>query len=81
MNNNELRDLVYRNLKRIAPECDPSELSPSENIREALDIDSFGFLQVLIGIGEETGIEIPETDYAEVFTLAGMLDYLARRQG
>lgn len=81
MNNIELRDLVYRNLKRIAPECDPSELSPEENIREALDIDSFGFLQVLIGIGEETGIEIPETDYAQVFTMAGMLDYLARRQG
>lgn len=81
MNNNELRDLVYRNLKRIAPECDPSELLPGENIREALDIDSFGFLQVLIGIGEETGIEIPETDYAQVFTMAGMLDYLARRQG
>lgn len=81
MNNNELRDLVYRNLIRIAPECDPSELLPEENIREALDIDSFGFLQVLIGIGEETGIEIPETDYAQVFTMAGMLDYLARRQG
>ena len=80
MNSDELRDVVYRNLKRIAPECDPSELLPEENIREALDIDSFGFLQVLIGIGEETGIEIPESDYAQVFTLAGMLDYLARRQ-
>jgi acyl carrier protein len=81
MNSDELRDVVYRNLKRIAPECDPSELLPEENIREALDIDSFGFLQVLIGIGEETGIEIPETDYAQVFTLGGMLGYLARRQG
>lgn len=81
MNSDELRDVVYRNLKRIAPECDPSELLPEENIREALDIDSFGFLQVLIGIGEETGIEIPESDYAQVFTLAGMLGYLARRQG
>ncbi len=80
MNSDELRELVFRHLRRIAPECDPSELLPEENIREALDIDSFGFLQVLIGIGEETGIEILEADYAQVFTLAGMLGYLARRQ-
>ncbi len=81
MTSEEIRQAVYRNLRRIAPECDPSELAPEENIREALDIDSFGFLQVLIGISEEIGIEIPETDYAQVFTLAGMLNYLTRRQG
>jgi acyl carrier protein len=79
MNNDKLREIIYRILKKIAPECDPTELLPDDNIRETLDIDSFGFLQLLIGIGEETGVEIPEIDYDQVFTLAGMLGYLSRR--
>ena len=81
MNNDHLKEIIFRRLKLIAPECDPAGLLPDENIREELDIDSFGFLQVLIGISEETGVEIPETDYAQVFTLEGMLSYLARHLG
>ncbi len=77
MNNDELKEMIFRRLKLIAPECDPGELLPEENIRETLDIDSFGFLQLLIGIGEATGVEIPETDYDQVFTLGGMLNYLS----
>lgn len=81
MNNDEFKEMIFRRLKLIAPECDPAELLPDENIREALDIDSFGFLQLLIGIGEETGLEIPEADYVQVFTLGGMLSYLSRHLG
>lgn len=78
MNNDKLTEIIYRILKQIAPECDPAELLPDENIREALDIDSYGFLQLLISIGEETGVDIPEADYDQVFTLAGMLGYISR---
>lgn len=77
MNSNELKEIIFRRLKLIAPECDPKELLPEDNIREALDIDSFGFLQLLIGISEATGVEIPEVDYDQVFTLGGMLNYLS----
>jgi acyl carrier protein len=81
MNNDELKAIIFRILKEIAPECDPTELLTDENIREALDIDSYGFLQLLISISEETGVEIPEADYAQVFTLGGMLSYLSRYLG
>jgi len=81
MNHDELKGIIYRILKQIAPECDPAELLPDENIRESLDIDSYGFLQLLISISEETGVEIPEADYVQVFTLGGMLSYLSRRVG
>ncbi len=79
MTRDQLREIIFRILKEIAPECDPRELTPDENIREALDIDSYGFLQMLISIGEETGVEIPEADYSRVFTLGGLLDYLSFR--
>lgn len=78
MTNDQLKEMIFRILKEIAPECDPVQLNPDESIREALDIDSYGFLQLLISICEETGVEIPEADYVRVFTLGGMLDYLGR---
>lgn len=78
MTREQLKEIIFSILREIAPECDPHELQPDESIREALDIDSYGFLQLLIRISEETGVEVPEADYYRVFTLDGMLDYLGR---
>jgi acyl carrier protein len=74
-----LREIIFHGLLQIAPEADPTVLHPDENIREALDIDSYDFLQFLIGLSEETGVDIPETDYEKVFTLAGLLRYMSAR--
>jgi acyl carrier protein len=79
MTDSELREMIFRGLRTIAPEADPTTLQPDENIREALDIDSYDFLQFLIGICEETGIDIPEEDYEKVFTLSGLVRYLSTR--
>ncbi len=75
----ELREIVFRELRQVAPETDPATLRPEENIREALDIDSYDFLQFLIGISEKTGVDIPEDDYEWTFTLGALIPYLARR--
>ena len=75
----ELKEIIFRELHNIAPEADPASLSPEENIREALDIDSYDFLQFLIAIDEAIGVEIPEADYEDVFTMEGLLNYLSVR--
>lgn len=72
----ELQKIIFAELQKIAPESDPAGLEPNESIREALDIDSYSFLKVLVGLNERTGIEIPESDYGQLATLAGMLNYL-----
>ena len=72
----ELQKIIFAELQKIAPESDPAGLEPNESIREALDIDSYSFLKVLVGLNERTGIEIPESDYGQLNTLAGMLNYL-----
>ena len=77
----QLKEIIFRELRKIAPEGDPATLRPDENIREALDIDSYDFLQFLIAIDEAIGVEIPEADYENVFTLAGLVRYLAVRIG
>ena len=76
MNDWELQKIIFAELQKIAPESDPAGLEPNESIREALDIDSYSFLKVLVGLNERTGIEIPEADYGQLATLAGMLNYL-----
>lgn len=79
MTENELKKIIIAELKKVAPECDPEAVDPNENIREALDIDSYSFLHLLVALSEQTGVEIPEADYARISTLASMIDYLAAR--
>ncbi len=81
MTDEQLREIVFRGLRQVAPETDPATIRPEENIREALDIDSYDLLQFLIALSEETGVEIPEADYEQVFTLAGLFRYLGARLG
>lgn len=56
-------------LKQIAPNTNPNELKPDENIGETLHIDSFDSLQFSVALNERTGIEIPEQDYGKTTTL------------
>jgi len=75
----QIKAAIFTGLKKIAPEADLDSLAPEENVREALDIDSFDFLNFLIGLHEELGIEIPEADYGQLTTLAEMIRYLMAR--
>jgi acyl carrier protein len=76
----EIRSVVLRQLARIAPEINTSELRHDSNLREQVDLDSMDFLSFLIGVGQELGIEIPEADYARIDTIDHCVDYLAGRK-
>jgi acyl carrier protein len=76
----EIRDNVYAVLRRIAPEADPQVLQPTQDLRQALDIDSFDYLQLMIGLHERLGVEIPEADYPQLSTIAGMIQYLSGKR-
>lgn len=78
MNETEARDLILGVIRRIAPEADLAMLEPDVELREQLDIDSMDFLNVIIGIHEATGIDIPEPDYEQFETLESASNYLAK---
>lgn len=61
----------------VAPEADLTSVGPDETIQEALDLDSIDFLNIVVALHEQTGIEIPERDYPELATLDAALDYLS----
>lgn len=75
----EIQQAVFDALRKIAPEADPQKLQPNENLRETLDIDSFDFLNFLIGLHGKLGVEIPEADYGRLTTLSDLVNYLSAR--
>lgn len=73
------RDLIARLLADIAPEVDLADARPEGQLQEELGLDSMDFLNLMIGIHQATGLEIPERDYPALSTLAGAVDYLMAR--
>lgn len=72
-----LKTVVLEVLKRIAPEMDPASFGPDAPIREELDLDSMDFLNFVLALHARLGVDIPETDYSRLTTLAGALAYLS----
>jgi acyl carrier protein len=79
MTESEIQGVIFELLRRIAPEADPRQVKPNENLRQALDIDSFDFLNFLIALHERLGVEIPEADYGRLSTLSDLVGYLSAR--
>lgn len=75
----ELQSTIFEILASIAPEAELDELNPEVDMREALDIDSFDFLNFLIALDEELGVEIPESDYGQLVSLNDLLEYIGAR--
>jgi acyl carrier protein len=79
MNEIEIREVILTALRQIAPDAVVDQIQPDENLRDALDIDSFDHLNLLIGLNAKLGVDIPEKDYGKLNTLAEIMDYLAVR--
>lgn len=79
MTRDDLRTIVLRHLGDRAPEADLTRLRPDRSFRDQLDLDSVDFLNFLIALNKELGIEVPEQDYPHLVTLNGCLDYLGKR--
>jgi acyl carrier protein len=79
VNDREIRDLVLNALGAIAPEADLGRLDPDIGFRDQLDIDSMDFLNFVIAVHEQLGIDIPEADYPKMASLAGAIAYLSAR--
>ena len=75
----EIRSLIAELISEIAPEADMSALSDDRDMREALDLDSMDFNNLIIAIHKRTGIDVPELDYRKLFTMRGAIAYLKGR--
>jgi acyl carrier protein len=78
VNETEIRAAVLNALYSVAPEAEGEPLDQSASFRDQLDIDSMDFLNFLVALQAAVGVEVPESDYAEVGTLDDCVTYLIR---
>jgi acyl carrier protein len=79
MKDDEIKALVLRILGDIAPEAELDHIDPAIDVREQFDLDSMDILNLMIGIHEATGVDIPEADYPQMVSLDGCVAYLRSR--
>ncbi len=80
MNENEIKQTVFRLLKKIAPDTEPEKLNPDDDIRHTLEIDSFDSLQFVVALDEQLGIQTPEADYGKIATVRGLVTYILEKK-
>ena len=80
MNEQEMRAIVLRALTDVAPDIDPAAIDPEMALTDELDIDSMDFLNIVVSIHDQTGVEIPERDYPKLSTLNDAVAYLIAAQ-
>lgn len=68
--------LVKDVLSQIAPEIDSATLDSGADLQADLDLDSMDVLNLVIGVHERTGIDIPERDYPQLTSVGAFADYL-----
>lgn len=76
MNTTDIRGEVLSVLIGIAPEVDADDVTDDELLRDQVDLDSMDWLNFLIGIHKRLKVDIPESDYASLRTLADVVRYV-----
>lgn len=80
MNEEQAREALLRSLAEVAPEADPGTIEPDVPFAEQLDLDSIDFLNLIVSVAQQTGVEVPERDYPQLATLNGAVAYLTAHQ-
>jgi acyl carrier protein len=79
MTEQEIREVVKRALRRIAPETDLESLPGDADLREAIDLDSMDLLNFFVSLHEQLKVDIAESDYGRLRTLGGCVAYLMEK--
>lgn len=75
----DIRSDIVSVLTSIAPEVEPEELEDQVLLRDQVDLDSMDWLNFLVGIHKKLSVDIPESDYQKLRTLADLIEYVERR--
>lgn len=79
MTREEIRAAIVGALQRVAPELNAAELQDDQRLRDQIDLDSMDMLNVMIGLSERLGIDVPEGDYSRMATLDEAVRYVEQR--
>ena len=76
MTEKQVKQIVIDIINEIAPDEDTSNLKSEVNLRDQMDLDSMDFLDIVMELRKQHGIEVPEEDYPKLASLDSCSDYL-----
>jgi acyl carrier protein len=79
MNDDEIMSTLLHILQEMMPEEDVSTLDRGVRLRDQVDLDSMDFVNFLIAVDEQLGVETPEKDYPRLATLDSCVKYFGKR--
>jgi acyl carrier protein len=79
MNREQIQTRLLQALADIAPETDVQALDAAQPLRRQVDLDSADWLNFLVAVHEQIGVDIPDADAAKLTTLDKLVAYCAER--
>ena len=81
MTDADIRKAILEELTQIAPDIAPCDVGDADHLQDDLDLDSMDFMNLVSALHKRFGVDIPETDYPKIATLALAMAYLKTRIG
>ena len=76
----DIQALTTESLRQIAPDIEIAAIDRQMDLRDAFDIDSMDFLNLVSRLSKGLNIDIPEKDYPSMVTsFESLLTYLKAR--
>lgn len=76
MDANQIKQVVLDIIEEITLDEDLSNVKPELPLRDQLDLDSMDFLDIVMELRKQHGIEVPEEDYPRLESLDSCAEYL-----
>lgn len=76
MTEDQVKQIVIDIINEIAPDEDTTDLKSEVNLRDQMDLDSMDFLDIVMELRKQHGIEVPEEDYPQLASLDSCAEYL-----
>ncbi|QEE35331.1 acyl carrier protein [Octadecabacter sp. SW4] len=79
MTKDDIRTAFTEELLAIAPDINAATLGEDDHLQDDLELDSMDVLNLVTALHRRLNIDIPETDYPKIATLALAVSYLTDR--
>lgn len=76
MTKDACKQIVLDIIADIAPDEDITNLKPEVRLRDQMQLDSMDFLDIVMELRKQHGIEGPEADYIHLASLDSCAEYL-----
>lgn len=76
MTEDQVKQIVIDIINEIAPDEDTTDLKGDVALRDQMDLDSMDFLDIVMELRKQHGIEVPEADYPQLASLDSCGAYL-----